>query len=505
MSASHLNVPARLRAIAALRGAEVALIDPWARTSWGELIGTMDSVGPALRRAGFQPGSRLAIAMEPSSAYVGLVLGALAAGVVPVPVNTRLTAVEIKAFLEALEPSMIAADATHVDVAQETGYPVTLLESALTGSPLADRVAPFTGAREILEPAAEDAPAIIFGTGGTTGIPKGVWYDHKGMWLWLNTSAATNPGNRYDVELFFAPFFHIALGTNLLSRLFAGGTVHIMRKFDPGLALEAIAAGATRITGAPTMFAALAAHENFASTPRGSMRAIRLGSMAANPDFVRKVMSDYPSAVVRTGYGATEFGPLIGVEHEDLVAGRFVGVGRPHPGAEVRILRPDGSEADIGEVGEITAKAPWQSRGYWGREDETARTYTPLGIRTGDLGFIEEDGWIVISGRLKEMIISGGENIFPVEVEDVLRRHPAVADVIVYGMPDDYWGERVEAGVVPKPGAVVDLEELREFGRSALAGYKLPKSLRLLDAIPLTAVQKPDRRAAREASIKAGG
>ena len=250
------------------------------------------------------------------------------------------------------------------------------------------------------------------------------------------------------------------------------------------------------------MFALLRDHPRFAATPRSSMKAIRLGSMAANPDFVAEVMEHYPEATVRTGYGATEFGPLIGVEHADILAGRITGIGRPHPGAEVRILRPDGSETEPGEVGEFVVRATWQSRGYWGRPDETAATYRPEGIHIGDLGFVDEDGWFTISGRLKEMIISGGENVFPAEVEDVIRKHPRVRDVIVYGMPDETWGERVEAGIVPGDDEPVELEELREFARAKLAGYKLPKTMRMLDEVPLTTVQKPDRRAAREQALQ---
>lgn len=496
-----LNVPARLRSVARRRGHQVCLIDPWGRTTWAETVEAMDGVAAALRRRGLAAGDRVAVAMEPSTVYATVVLGALAAGLVPVPLNTRLTPHEITSFLEPVGPALIVSDDTHAATAGATGYDVVVLEASQETADLRTRLAPLADEPTVFAPVPEHAPAIIFATGGTTGVPKGVWYDHRGLWMWLNAAASANPGTRFDVELYFAPFFHIALGTNLMSRLFAGGTVQILRKFDAGLALEAIAQGATRITGAPTMFAAIRSHESFASTPRSSMQAIRLGSMATNADFVAQMMCDYPTAAIRTGYGATEFGPLIGVEHEDLVAGRLSGIGRPHPGAEARILRPDGTEADPGEVGEIVVSAPWQSRGYWGRPEETEATYTDQGIRTGDLGVVDEDGWFAISGRLKEMVITGGENVFPTEVEDVLRRHPAVHDVIVYGVPDEYWGERVEVGVVCSGSGEVELEALREFARPYLAGYKLPKSIVRIREVPLTTVQKPDRRAARAASI----
>lgn len=500
----RLNVPARLRAIAARRGHQLALIDESARVTWGELAEAMDAVAGALIGSGARPGDRVGIAMEPSGAYVAVVLGALAAGVVPTQINTRLTAGEVVQFLEAIDPTVIVTDPVFHELAVATGYPTALLQEAAARAPLITRLGMLGGAPVLFEPAEEDAPAIIFPTGGTTGTPKGVFYDHRGLWLWMMAAALSNPGDRFDVELIFAPLFHITLGTNLIARLFAGGTVWVLRRFDPATALAAIAAGATRITAAPTLFAALRDHPDFAATRRDGMKAIRLGAMASDAAFVAELIGHYPAAAVRIGYGATEFGPVIGAEHADIVSGRVTGIGRPHPGAEVRILRPDGSETEPDEVGEFVVRAPWQSRGYWGQVEETVATYRPEGIHIGDLGSVDADGWFTVSGRLKEMIITGGENVFPTEVEAVLRRHPSVQDLIVYGMPDERWGERIEVGVVPSFGAEVDLDVLREFARPHLAGYKLPKTARRLDAVPLTSVQKPDRRAARDHALSAG-
>jgi fatty-acyl-CoA synthase len=500
----RLNVPGRLRAIAAGRGHQLALIDESARVTWAELAEAMDGAAGAMIGSGMRPGDCVGVAMEPSGVYVAVVLGALAAGVVPVQINTRLTAGEIVQFLEAIDPVMIVTDPVFDELAAPTGYPTVLLPQAAAPGSLRARLGSLGGAPVILPPAEEDAPAIIFPTGGTTGTPKGVFYDHRGLWLWMMAAAMSNPGDRFDMELIFAPLFHITLGTNLIARLFAGGAVWVLRRFDPATALAAIAAGATRITAAPTLFAALRDHPDFEVTPRNGMKAIRLGAMASDAAFVAELIGHYPSAAVRIGYGATEFGPVIGAEHADIVSGRLTGIGRPHPGAEVQILRPDGSEAEPGEVGEFVVRAPWQSRGYWGRPEETAATYRPEGIHIGDLGSVDADGWFTVSGRLKEMIITGGENVFPTEVEAVLRRHPSVQDLIVYGMPDERWGERIEVGVVPSSGAEVNLDALREFARPHLAGYKLPKTLRRLDAVPLTSVKKPDRRAARDHALSVG-
>jgi fatty-acyl-CoA synthase len=256
--------------------------------------------------------------------------------------------------------------------------------------------------------------------------------------------------------------------------------------------------------GAPTMFTALRAEPAFAATRRDNVTAIRFGSAPSTDGFVRGLLRDFPRARIRAGFGATELGSVMGFDHEDLLAGRFTGVGRPLPGAVVRILGDDGREVPAGEVGDLVVGCPWQARGYYGMPAETAETFRADGVHIGDRAARTEDGWVFIAGRKKEMIVTGGENVYPREVEEVVLRHPQVADAIVYGVPDARWGERVEVAVVPAPGGVVGLAGLREFCRAELAGYKLPKSLRLLDAIPLTPNNKPDRRTAQAQALDEG-
>jgi acyl-CoA synthetase (AMP-forming)/AMP-acid ligase II len=212
-------------------------------------------------------------------------------------------------------------------------------------------------------------------------------------------------------------------------------------------------------------------------------------------------LRDFPNARIRAGFGATELGSVIGFDHEDLLAGRFRGVGRPLPGATVKVVTEDGTEAAPGQVGELVVSCPWQAHGYFGLPEATAETFQSDGVHLGDLATRTDDGWLAIVGRKKEMIISGGENVFPREVEEVVLGHPAVADAIVYGMPDEFWGERVEVAVVPVPGADITADVLRRHCRDHLAGFKIPKTVRSLSSIPLTPNNKPDRRAVRAAAL----
>lgn len=478
-----------------------ALRDEYGEISFAELVDGMESAGAGLLKAGLRPGDRVVTAMEPSIPHVITILGALAAGMVAAPLNTRLTAGEARSYLERLEPGVVVADPANVDLAHKTGQPVVELPAVAAATALPQRMAPLYVRTSALPPVEEDAPAIIFPTGGTTGSPKGAFHTHRSLWLWLNTCAHGNPRTLADIELCFSPFFHITLGTNLLTALFVGGEVWIHRRFDAGAALRAIGDGASRLMGAPTMFAALRAHESFATTDRRGVTAIRYGSAPSTGDFVRDLLHDFPHARIRAGFGATELGSVIGFDHEDLLAGRFAGVGRPLPGVTVRVVGEDGAEVEPGEIGELVVSCPWQARGYYGLPEATAETFRPDGVYLGDLATRTEDGWLSIAGRRKEMIISGGENVFPREVEEVVLGHPGVADAIVYGVPDEFWGERVEVAVVPVAGASVTTEALRHHCRESLAGFKIPKTVRLLESIPLTPNNKPDRRAVRASAL----
>ena len=482
-----------------------ALRDECGELSYADLAAVMDGVAVGLLNAGVRPGDRVVTAMEPSIPHTMVILGAMAAGIVAAPLNTRLTAAEARRYLATLEPSLIVADPCCADRARQTGYRVIELPSAAATAAAAVRLAPLHSPVRELPEVPESAPAMIFPTGGTTGSPKGAVHTHRSLWLWLNTCAHGNPRTPSDVELCFSPFFHITLGTNLLTPLFAGGEVWIQRRFDAGAALTAISAGASRLMGAPTMFAALREHDSFADTRHETVTAIRYGSAPSTGDFVRNLIRDFPNARIRAGFGATEFGSVIGFDHQDLEAGRYAGVGRPLPGVVVRVVGDDGREVRMGEVGELVVSCPWQTHGYFGRPGETAETFRPDGVHIGDLASRDADGWLFIAGRKKETIISGGENVFPREVEEVVLNHPGVADAIVYGMPDEFWGERVEVAVVPAAGATVLADDIRRYCRDRLAGFKIPKTMRLLDSIPLTANNKPDRKAVRAAALGSDG
>jgi fatty-acyl-CoA synthase len=486
------------RAHAAHRGRQVAVTDDTGAYTFGELWQAASGLAARLRREGVGPGDAVGIAMEGSAASVTAIIAVLLAGGAAAPINTALTAVELERYLDILAPAAIVADSWGLSCLPGPVRPIEL-DTDRAAVRLDDRV----GVSE-RDDACDDglgrppeSAALLFPTGGTTGLPKAAILSHRATLLWAASMAGHGRAGS-GVELFFLPFFHVGLLTGLLSTLHAGGPAIVQARFDPERACDRILHdGATRLQVVPTHIRRLRDAPGF-DEARLCIRDVRFGGMASAPELVDDLLEELPNAQLSTGYGATEFGPVTLVSHADLVAGRRGGVGRPVAGVHVTVVSEDGVTVDAGVPGEVVVRCPWQASGYVGRPEESSAAFTPAGVRLADCGAIDGDGWLTLLGRRSDMVITGGENVFPAEIEAVLTAHPDVADVVVIGVPDATWGERVEAVVVPWPGATVTTESLRAFARDRLAPYKLPRSVRQLDRIPLTPTNKPDRRALQE-------
>jgi fatty-acyl-CoA synthase len=490
--------PEHLRRVADSRVGEPALLDEGGTATFGELVEQIDRTARALLASGLAPGDRVALALQPSTAYVVLILAAMAAGLVPAPLNTRLTSLETRRYLEPIDPAVVIADGEDRQFSSGLDRSVLEMPAVTAGQPLRQRMAPFDSDQQ--EPLADlDArlAALILPTGGTSGTPKGVWFDHATLWRCVGNAALNLPRKRADRDLYFAPFFHIMFPAQLLYSLFMGGSTQLLATFDAAASLAALAHGATRLGGAPTLMSRLRQHPDFATTPRDHVSQVLFGAAPSSPGFIEQLLADYPRAWICSMYGATEYGGTVcSIPHEELIAGRLQGVGYPWPGQSVRIVDDEGRQCPPGEVGYFSVRAIGQANGYWGLAEQTAEVFRPDGIRVGDMGWCDEDGRFTIIGRDSEMIITGGENVFPSEVERVLIDDPAVADVLVFGVPDDEWGHRVAALVVASPGWPTTSEALLGSTKDKLAGYKRPKEIVFVDVIPVTANNKPDRRAA---------
>ncbi|RNL62437.1 long-chain fatty acid--CoA ligase [Nocardioides marmoriginsengisoli] len=480
MSTSFVEVIARHASQAPLAP---AVSDPDAAWNHRELWERSREIGSALAKRGIGPGDLVATALPPGVAHLSVLIGIMATGAAAAPVNLKLAPDERETYLGALRPTLVVTGS-----ATDAGGSPTCSESDLVGAPAG------TWTHVPTEPT---APAFVVGTGGTTGTPKGAVWTSGGLAEYLASSALVLEARRTDVELYFASFFHIALATCAMSTLYAGGSVTFEPRFDAGRAVEKIHRGeVTRLFGPPTALDRIIGHPDLDLTRTGSVRSVLFGSTSSEPDLPDRLRAAFPGATLVTGYGATEFGAVTRLRSWESPDG-LDGVGWPVPGAALEIVDEHGRPVPDGEVGEVVVRAPWQMAGYL--VDGRLEPVADGAIRSGDLAVREADGRIRLRGRLKELVITGGENVFPVEVERVLCDHPAVATAAVVGVADPEWGERVEAMVVLRaPASAQVVDELVRHCRERLVGYKVPKRVVVGTELPLTTAMKVDKRAVKE-------
>jgi fatty-acyl-CoA synthase len=486
-------------------GAEVAVtdgIDP-ADVTYAELAHATECVAAGLARLGLGPGDRLAIAMEPSAAYLAVVLGCIRAGVAAAPLNTRLAQPELVGYVQRTQPRLGVFDPAHGELAGTLPAGSVAIEDAHRRLPLVRRLGGIVAEPCGAPRADERSAALILPTGGTTGVPKAAVMLHQGLWASATASSASQLSS--DVELWCTPLFHVGIAMLPLGVLLCGARLRLLPRFDVDAVADALGDQAQGITGMSltyTLYRAIRNHCSFETIPRGLMRRIACGGASITAFNCQEIHADWPAAGLSFGYASTEFGRACAAGFEELRERDFVGVGRPVPGAQISVRDDTGRPLPAGEEGLITVRAPWSCDRYLNDEAQTAATWTPHGVQVGDIGLERDGGWFVIRGRVGDMIKTGGEIVYPADVEAVLNEHPLVAEVIVYGVPDSYWGERVEAAVVPSANARLTAGQIIEFARGRAAGYKLPKQVRFYASLPRTSAGKVDRRFLRNEAIR---
>jgi long-chain acyl-CoA synthetase len=348
----------------------------------------------------------------------------------------------------------------------------------------------------------EDTLAGLFYTGGTTGASKGVMLSHRNLIAnttnWL-IAAQQGPEDTY---LVMAPLFHAAGSLAVLATVWIGGCQVIIPGFDAAVALDAIAAEhVTATLGVPTMIAALAEEQLARPRQVGSLRSLAHGGSPIATEVVRRAHAAFPHAELIHAYGATETAPLVSLLHyeERLVESDLArSCGQAVAGVDVRVVDSSGHDLPPGEIGEVVVRGPNVMQGYWNKPEQTADALRHGWYHSGDLGCMNAQGYIFLVDRAKDMIISGGENIYSTEVEEILYKHPAVLEAAVFGVPDATWGEAVHAVVVPRPGQPVDAVNLIAFCREHIAGYKVPKQIDLRsDPLPKSGPGKVLKRELR--------
>lgn len=465
----------------------------------------------ALREIGMTADDRVGMLALNSDRYLEYVMGVWWGGGVLNPVNIRWSAAEIAYSLDDCDTRILIVDDHFADIAREV---CALARTAPLLIHAGDGAAP-TGmlSFDTLIAAAAPMPdagrggadlACIMYTGGTTGFPKGVMQTHLNIWSSCIMRIAESAPLPDSAVLHAAPFFHVAGLGRALVQFIAGEAHVVIPAFDAGAVLKAI--GEERVSDTllvPTMIQAVLNHPDFARTDLTSLKRLTYGASPIPETLLDRLIEALPGIQLAHSYGMTEACPSISANspsnHDEAGrrSGLYRSIGRGLPGLMVKVVDSDGAEVPRGTVGEIVVRGPNVMAGYWKKPEETAQAVRDGWLHTGDGAYMDAQGYLYIVDRIKDMIVSGGENVYSAEVESVIARHPAVAACAVVGIPHDTWGEAVHAVVVCKPGATLAEEEIREHCRQVIAGYKCPKSVEFREQLPLSGAGKVLKREIR--------
>ena len=482
------------------------------RQTWKQLGDRVARFAGVLRALGMERGDRVAMLALSSDRWLDYMYGTWWAGGALNPVNIRWTAAEVAFSLDDCESKILLVDDRFAAMVPELRARAKTLttvvycgdgpapEGTLSLESLLAETAPAADVR-----AGGDELAGIFYTGGTTGYPKGVMLTHASL-LWNSMANLVEMPYRDDeIVLAAPPLFHQAGMCVVLRAFIRTSRVVIIANFTPAEIMEAVQKERCTFTLlVPTMVQMLLDHPDLPKYDVSSLTRVVYGASPITDAVLQRALDRLPSIGFYQGYGMTELsGPytlLPAWYHtsEGRKVDRLRSCGRPMPGMDVRILDAEGNDVTPGTIGEICTRGPALMEGYWKRPEETAQALKGGWMHSGDAGYVDDEGFVFLCDRVKDMIVSGGENVYSQEVENAIARHSEVASCAVIGIPSERWGEQVHAIVVKKPGSALSAEGLRAFCKTLIAGYKCPASVDFRDTLPVSAAGKLRKDLLRE-------
>jgi len=505
-----MGLTSALARAAQVRGSHTALVYGDRRLTWSELEKRVPRIAGGLTRLGLIPGERVAVLSLNNDLYAELFLAVPYAGGVIVPLNTRWSEVELVKVIDDCEPRILAVDDACLAIGQALARHRPSLTLLFIGHRAPGHIQNY-GALVECPPIADhgvtgDDLYAIFYTGGTTGRSKGVMLSHRNV---LRGAAIAHSEGYYGEEAIYlvaAPFFHASGSWPLVAVTASAATVVILPSFSAEGALAAIEKHrVTESLFVPTMLQMLIEHPKFKSTDLSSFQTIVYGGSPITSALLDRAVSALPNTQFIQAYGMTELAQCAALHHKYLngeyrTRGTHRAAGRTCYGLEIRIVDEHDNVVPAGQVGEICVRGETVMLGYWRRPEETQAAIRDGWMHTGDGGRFDEDGFLHVVDRVKDMIITGGENVFSLEVEDALAQHPAVRECIVIGIPSGKWVEQVHAIVILHHGARTTEESLIAHARSLLAGYKIPRSVEFrTDDFPKSSANKILKGQIREA------
>lgn len=484
------NLAANLVATATRLPDKVGIKLDQAEITWAQLHGAAAKVAGQLRAAGLETGDRVSLILPNVPAYPVLFYGTLLAGGIVVPMNPLLKSGEISYYYQDAETKFSFVWPDFAEEAHKAAQ-IAAIEGVATRVVECTPMGPVPGALPEAEPIVEpvelsdDDTAVILYTSGTTGKPKGAELTHFNLRRNAERSADDiMQMSEDDVIMGCLPLFHVfGLTCGLNTSVVRGCTLTLIPRFDPAKALEVV--GRDEVTifqGVPTMYAAMLNHPDADAAQTSSLRTCVSGGSAL-PEAVMRNFEKTFDAQILEGYGLSETSPVASFNMPDRPTKPGT-IGRAIPGVEMKLVDTDGTDTAPGEIGEIAIRGENVMKGYWRRPDATAEAIPDGWFRTGDLATVDEDGYFTIVDRKKDLIIRGGMNVYPREVEEVLYTHPDVIEAAVVGVPDDAMGEEIGAAVALKPGSTTTLDEVQEYVKERIAAYKYPRRLWQLGELP---------------------
>jgi acyl-CoA synthetase (AMP-forming)/AMP-acid ligase II len=456
--------------------------------TYGELNDSSSQLAAGLvAKLGLEPGDRVAILDKNCAAYLELFFALDKAGLVTAPLNWRLTAPELKRIIDDMKPKLVVTGAEFKTTGAALAVPTMTFEELPRGGadPMRD---------------ADGAVSSQFSTSGTTGLPKGAMLTgwnvlNVGLCLALEMPEIRE-GGRHLVCL---PMFHIGGAGWAIWAMQEGSAAIIVRETaaEPLLKTMVEQKVETALL-APTLMLFLTELPAARTADFSALRHITYGTAPISPALLQRSIETFKCRFSQL-YGLTETtGPITALPHEHHVGERMLSCGRPMFGGHVRVVDAEGNDLPPRQVGEIVYRGESLMRGYWQREKETAQAIRGGWFHTGDAGYLDEEGFMFLKDRVKDMIVSGGENVYPAEIEAVLMGHPEILECAVIGVPDEKWGETVKAVVVRRGGTLLSETTLIEWSREKLAGFKRPRSVDFVEALPRNASGKLLKRTLRE-------
>jgi long-chain acyl-CoA synthetase len=498
-----LTLPSLLQRTARLYSARAAIRDAEGDLTWAAYIERIARAGRMLSRLGVGPGQRFGILCRNCVRHAELIYAGYWLGAIPVPLNYRLAPPEIAAMLEDAECRLLAAEGVFAGLLDQP--PLDIWRSRIIGIGAELRPGSWPSydvLRDKAEPldpheAGEDDEAILLYTGGTTGRGKGVPLTHRNIVSNALQLAHAMSIRADDLYLHSSPMFH---STDLkATALTMVGAAHAyLPEFSPATVIGAIARyGVTIASLVPAMLRRIVEAPELRQHDTRTLRLISYGTSPMPVELIRRVSEAFPGVGLHQCYGLTETSPILAIldeaDHNRGLAGRedlLRSSGRPLPGVDIRIVGSDGRAVPSGTSGEIVVRGPQVAKGYHNRPRETAEAFRDGWLWTADIGRIDAEGYLYVLDRKKEMVITGGENVYTLEVEAVLSQHPAVSEVAVIGVPDERYGEALFAAIVLVPGCRVTSDEIIAHCRGRIGGYKIPRRIAFVDALPRSAVGK---------------